>query len=208
MMLWPMNDALADISRLICAARGDDPGAVDQLLRVYQNYLSLLARNWLDTALIRRVDASDVVQETLLKAHAKFRQFRGRSEGELAAWLRQILARTVTDLARRHRAAIREMNRERSLEQSFDNSARALDRVLAASGTSPSKAAERREQGVILANALAGLPPDYREVIVLRCLQQQDWNSVAQAMGRSTDAVRMLLIRALKELRPRIERKL
>jgi RNA polymerase sigma-70 factor (ECF subfamily) len=170
--------------------------------------LALFARIWIDRSLPGRVDPSDLVQETLLKAHQRFGQFRGMTEPELASWLRQILARTVADLVRRHGAAARQLTRQQSLEAMADGSALAIDGLMAASGTSPSEAAERRELGVLLADALAELSPDHREVILLRNLQELDWEQVAAKMGRSADAVRMLWARALKKLRPIIEARL
>jgi RNA polymerase sigma-70 factor (ECF subfamily) len=59
--------------------------------------------------------------------------------------------------------------------------------------------------GVVLADALAELTADYREVVVLRTLEGRSWDDVAQMMGRSADAVRVLWARALKKLRPLIE---
>ena len=198
-----------DVSRLIDHARRARPGALDQLLTVYRNYLRLLARTGIDASLRGKADPSDLVQEALLKAHQHFAQFRGRTEAELAAWLRQILARNLIDLARRYRVAgSRKVGREQSLEGLVDHSAQALDRLLAGDGTSPSHSAQRRELSVVLADALAELSADHREVIVLRSLEEQEWNAVARRMGRSEGAVRLLWARALKHLRPLIETRL
>jgi hypothetical protein len=82
-----------DVSRLIDHARQARPGALDQLLTTYRNYLRLLARTGIDASLRGKADPSDLVQEALLKAHRHFGQFRGKTEAELAVWLRQILAR-------------------------------------------------------------------------------------------------------------------
>jgi len=62
-----------------------------------------------------------------------------------------------------------------------------------------------REAGVILAEAMAALSEDHREVITLRNLEQLDWGEVGRHMERSPDAVRMLWLRALKQLRPLVE---
>ena len=149
------------------------------------------------------------MQDTFLKAHQHFDQFRGQTEAELTTWLRQILARNLADLGRRfHKAEGRCVNRERSLEQLLNASSQALDRLLADDALSPSQSAERRELSVVLANALAELNDDQREVIVLRSLEERDWEDVARHMKRSPGAVRMLWVRALKRLRPLIERQL
>ena len=84
------------------------------LLDLYRNYLKLLARVQIDRRLGRKVDASDVVQETFLKVHRFFGEFRGQTEAELIAWLRQILATTLAKLVRHYHGTQR---RRISLEQ-------------------------------------------------------------------------------------------
>jgi len=204
-----MSDNGVTIGDLIRKAHKREPGALDRLLESYRHYLKLLARTGIDASLQGKADPSDLVQETFLKAHQHFKQFRGRNEVELIAWLRSILARNLADLTRRyHRAESRRAGRERSLEQLLETSSQALDNLLADAVTSPSESAQRRELSVVLANALAELSDEQREVIVLRSLEERDWPEVARRMKRRTGAVRMLWVRALKRLRPLIEKRL
>ena len=181
---------------------------MDRLLGAYRNYLRLVAGLCLDRAMASKIDSSDLVQETLLRATERFEEFHGASEAELTAWLRQILARIAVDLGRRYRTVGRQVGRERSLEEMLDGSSRKVHRLAAAGGSTPSQAAQRRELGVVLADALAGLSQDHREVVVLRNLRQLQWPDVARRMRRSVGAVQMLWTRALKELRPCIEARL
>ena len=204
-----MSDNGVTIGDLIRKAHKREPGALDRLLESYRHYLKLLARTGIDASLQGKADPSDLVQETFLKAHQHFKQFRGRNEVELIAWLRSILARNLADLTRRyHRAESRRVGREHSLEQLLETSSQALDNLLADAVTSPSESAQRRELSVVLANALAELSDEQREVIVLRSLEERDWPEVARRMKRRTGAVRMLWVRALKRLRPLIEKRL
>jgi RNA polymerase sigma-70 factor (ECF subfamily) len=201
-----MDDGTSQVGRLLHDARKGRSDALAQLLGGFRHYLNLLARTGLPADLRRKIDAADMVQETLLKAHQRFGQFRGGSEKELAGWLRQILARTLADLTRRYRAAEgRQVDREKSLHEVLEASSAALGSLLAARGHSPSQSAERREMSVVLADALAELPDDYREVLVLRSIEERDWDEVARVLQRSQGAVRMLWTRALKQLRPLIE---
>lgn len=180
-----------------------------RLFESFRNYLRLLALAGLDGPLREKADPSDVVQETLLKAHAHFRQFRGDNEAELAGWLRRILARNITDLARRfHHAQARRLGRERSLEELLDQSSLALGKLVATGGLSPSEHAQRRELSVVLADVLAELSDDHRAVIVLRSLEERGWDEVACRMRRTAGAVRILWTRALTHLKPLIERRL
>ena len=196
------------VSVQIEQARGGNVEALARLLESYRNFLSLLARTWTDRALQGKADASDLVQETLLKAHCNFDQFRGATEPEIVAWLRQILVRNLTDMTRRYRRDARQVSRERSLDAMLDRSSQAMGRMLAGNLTSPSQSVSRREMRVVLADAMAALPEDYREVLFLRNLQELDWEEVARRMSRTPGAVRMLWTRALKELRPLIESRL
>jgi RNA polymerase sigma-70 factor (ECF subfamily) len=203
-----MDRVDTDKTVLIQRARREDVAAREQLLEAYRNYLRLLAHTGLSAALQDKADPSDLVQETLLKAHRHFEQFRGRTEPELTTWLRKILARNLTDLVRRYQAEARAVGRERSLEEVLDHSSRALGKLLAAPGASPSESAQKRELSVVLADALADLASDYREVIMLRSLQELEWDEVALRMERSEGAVRLLWTRALTSLRPLIEARL
>src|SRR5262249_51998266 len=144
-----------------------------------------------------------------LNAYRKFGQFRGASEAELAGWLRQILAHSLGALARRYlQAQGRRATRERSLERLLEHSSQALERILATEESSPSAAAERRDLAVVLADVLAELSAEQREVVVLHYLEGLDWDEVAKRMGRTRGAVRMLRLRALQRLRPLVEARL
>jgi RNA polymerase sigma-70 factor (ECF subfamily) len=202
-----MDDKGGIVSGLIEDARQARPGALDRLLESYRNYLGLLARTGIDDSLQGKAEPSDLVQETLGKAYERFGQFRGQTEAELVTWLRQILARNLADLVRRYRMArARQVARERSLEELLHASSAALGNLIAEHGSSPSRSAQRRELSVVLADALADLSADHREVILLRSLEERDWDDVARRMQRSAGAVRLLWTRALKQLRPLIEK--
>jgi RNA polymerase sigma-70 factor (ECF subfamily) len=201
----PMTNRGTELCLLIDRARREEPGALDQLLDSYRNYLRLLARSGLDASLQGKADPSDLVQDALLKASLRFGQFQGTGDAELAGWLRQILSRCLADFIRRYRTGARRAGREQSLDQLLNRSSQAMERILATNRTSPSGSAERRDLGVVLADALAQLRDDHREVIVLHHLQGLGWDEVARRMGRTKGAVRMLWTRALKELRPLID---
>ncbi len=112
-----MSQADAIPDRLLAQARAGDAAAQGQLFELYRNYLRLIARSMLDNALRLQLDASDLVQETFLKAHRQFESFAGRDEPQLIAWLRQILVRTLADQARYYRRRSRNTRRQVSLEE-------------------------------------------------------------------------------------------
>ena len=193
-----------DPEELLAEARKRQSECLGTLLELYRNYLLLLARTQIDLHLRGRVDASDLVQETFLDACRDFSRFRGSSERELLAWLRQILvcnvARAVqTQLVAKKRDARRDVSLDclRDLEQS----AARFEAVLISPQSTPSNQALRRERVALIADHLARLPADHREVIVLRNLEGLPFAEVAKRMGRSSGAVRVLWVRALDQFR-------
>jgi RNA polymerase sigma-70 factor (ECF subfamily) len=190
-----------DPEPLLRQAREGSGPALGELLELYRNYLALLARLQIGRRLQGKVDPLDLVQETFLEAHRDFAQFRGTSEAELVSWLRQILARNLANLLRGYYGTQRrDVRLERDLAAELDQSSRVLDRALLQQST-PSQQATRREQAVLLADALGRLPKDYREVIILRHLEGLSFTQVACRMDRSLDSVEKLWARGLARLR-------
>jgi len=170
-------------------------------LEQYREYLLLMARLHMERRLQSKVDASDIVQETLLRAHEKRDQFRGQSEDELAAWLRQILANNLKQVCRKYGRQRRDVEFERSLEPSMESSSAKLEAWLAADLSGPPKKAERNEQVIRLAKALAQLPEDQRIVLETRHLRGESVAAISKSMCRSEQAVAGLLRRGLQGLR-------
>ena len=196
------SEAQPDPEQLVCLARAGDDSALGQLLQGFRNYLTMLARLQIGRRLQGKVDADDLVQETFLEAHRDFGQFRGTTESQLTAWLRQILASNLANLVQRYCGTKRRAVRlERQLVAELTESSRALELGLFAKQSTPSHQAARREQAVLLADALEELPEDYREVLVLRHLEELTFAEVARRMGRTLDSVKNLWARALGRLR-------
>jgi len=191
-------------SDLIRRVRAGEQGARDALFDRYHAYLHVLARAQLGRHLRGKCDSSDVVQETLLEAHRDLAAFQGSTEPELLAWLRRILSHNLFNEARRFGAQQRDTSREVSLDQvraGVEHSSVALARGIAADTPTPSQVASQRESAVRLADALAKLPEDYRDVLVLRIFEELPAEEVAQRMNRTAGAIRMLQMRALQALR-------
>ena len=173
----------------------------DLELEEFRSYLCVLARMQLNPRLARKVDASDMVQQTLMQAHRAIDQFRGESPAAMAAWLRQILARNFAHAARDYNRDKRDIKRERSLEAGFANSSLCLERSLSSEDSSPSVKVVRAEQILQLSQEIESLPEHQREAVILHYLQQKSVTEVAESLGKSPSAVAGLLHRGLKKLR-------
>lgn len=192
----------SDPVQLLCLARLGEGETLGQLLELYRGYLTMLARLGLTRRLQGKVEPADLVQDVFLEAHRHFAGFQGNSEAELVGWLRQILAARLANTVRHYLGTRqRDVRLERDLAGELDQSSRVLAKALMAPQSTPSQRAVRREQVVLLADALERLPADYREVIVLRHLQELPFAEVAARMDRSAEAVKKLWTRALTKLR-------
>ena len=167
----------------------------------YRAYLLLLARMQLGGHFQGKLDASDVVQQTLLEAHRQRGQFQGTSPPQMVAWLRRLLAGTLADAFKHLGRAKRDVTRERSLEAALDQSAERLASWLAAEQSTPSQQADRNEQAVRLAEALTTLPDAQRQALVLRYAQGLSVAEISAKMGRGPTAVAGLLKRGTRQLR-------
>ena len=179
---------------------GKDEHAV-QMLERFRSYLHLLAQMQLSPRVQGKIDASDVVQDTMAKAIGAIDQFRGSTEIEMAAWLRQILSRQLANTTRDFGRDKRDVGRERSLEAAVNESSARLEAWLATEQSSPSQRAQRTEQVLLLAESMAHLPEAQGEALTLHYLRGWKLDEVSQHMGRSESAVAGLIKRGLKALR-------
>ena len=201
----PERDESPSIQELLEKARRRESVPLGELLELYRNYLTILATTQLDRRLRCRMSPSDLVQETMLAAQRDIEDFRGGTERELLGWLRQILINCLYHAIETHvKAKRRDVRRECSLEQvsaALDHSAVNFAHALADRGPTPSAPVQQRERAIALANQLAKLRPQYRDVIVFRNLQGLSFDEIAERMDRKAGAVRMLWLRAIEKFK-------
>lgn len=179
-----------------------DPG---ESLERHRAYLKLLACTHLRSRQASKLEASDIVQQTMLDAYAKRDHFRGLTEAELAAWLRQILKNNLLEAARNQCRDKRDVRREQPLGGCVDDSFSRADQWLHAVQSSPSQLAVRQEDLLRLSQALTELPATQREAIMLHHLQGWKLAEVARGMNRSEASVAGLLFRGLVKLHSLLE---
>lgn len=170
-------------------------------IEAYSDYLRLLARLQLAPQLRGKLDPSDVVQQTVLQAHASQDQFRGETEEEQVGWLRAILSNVLMVSIRTYATGMRDVHRERSIDAAVEESAVRLEEWLHAEQSSPSQQASRHEQLILLASALAALPDDQREAVELHHLKGYTVAEVGVVLERTRAAAMGLIFRGLKRLR-------
>ena len=177
-----------------------DPNEANEFFQ-YRGYLHFLAKQLLSTHYNGKLDQSDIVQQTLLKAFAKQAQFQGQTEAEMLAWLRQILARTVAHATRELHSKKRDIKREQSILADLDASSTRLESLLAGKEATPSQNVMRKDQIRIVAAAIESLPEEQRRIVILRYWEEKSLREISTLLGKSTSAVAGLLHRAMKKLR-------
>jgi RNA polymerase sigma-70 factor (subfamily 1) len=200
---------------LLSRARAGETEALGELCALYRNYLRMVVRTGLGARLRGRVELSDVVQEALVEVVRQFPQFTGQSEAALVGWLRRLVSQKLADLGRYHNRAKRAgATTAVPLDaaacdvaggyQPGEEGGRLLD-MLSLSQTSPSQAASRREQTVLLADALATLPESEADVLWLYAAERLSFEAIGQRMGLSRKSVRGIYARGLKHMKRSLE---
>ena len=177
---------------LLRAARRGSPDALGEVYARYGGRLLAFIRMRMGRTLRARVESRDILQSALLKSFQHLDQFEGEDGASLMRWLVRIAENEIRDQADfQHR-----LRRNIAVTDPLDDAAGDVP-VSLRSALSTVLMNERYEQ---LGAALEGLDSDYREVIVLRKIEERSFREVAARMGRSEDACRMLLARAMVAL--------
>jgi RNA polymerase sigma-70 factor (ECF subfamily) len=185
------------------AARVESGEAIVRLLEAYRPYLLALANEELQPALRAKEGASDLVQETIVKAQRDFEQFRGDGPAELVGWLKQILLNQIVDCTRRWKADKRSIERELSLDQgSSDRACQELEDA----APPPDLALLKLEEMSEMNRALQRMPSHFVQVILLRSRDKRSFEEIGEMLGRTPEAARKLWTRGLAELHRRLNR--
>jgi len=189
--------------QLLEQARQGDTQAIDQLLGLHRDSLRRMIQLRLDPALAARVDASDVVQNVLLEAHKRLRDYLSHPQLPFHLWLRHIARDHVIDAHRHDRLAQRRsVDREQSInagrieDSSLEWAGQLLDREI-----TPATAALREEMHKRVQQAIyEQLSEADREVILMRYVEQLSNQEVAQMLGVNEAAASMRCLRAIRRL--------
>jgi RNA polymerase sigma-70 factor (ECF subfamily) len=201
-----MLDPGSDTQDLIDRAGQGEQGARHRLLGRYRGYLRRMVAARLDRRIASRVDASDVVQETLVVADRRLGDYFSQRVVPFYAWLRQIAEDRIVEAHRLHVGSQkRSVTREDREPERADHFSFALTRQLLADDTSPSHRLIRQEDQEQIRSSIAALPSKDREVLVMRHLEHLSTVEIASRLGISEGAVRARLVRSLVRLQALLE---
>jgi RNA polymerase sigma-70 factor, ECF subfamily len=177
---------------LLNQAQAGDAQALDDLLRRYEARLRRVVRVRLDAKLRGLCESADVVQETLAAALTRIADLRVGDRGAILRWLTRIAENEMIDMRRRAFGKKRDRNRNEVLHSRHE---------LSAGGKTPAEDAASHEMQEKVDRAVASLPPEQRDVILLRTYCDASWEEVARSIGSpSPDAARKLHHRAMIKL--------
>lgn len=200
--MWPNPEST---DRLLADAGTGAPAAVDALLGEFREPLRRVVSLRLDPALARRVDASDIVQDVLIEATQRLKDYLKNPTMPFHLWLQHLAQDRIIDTHRRHRLAQRRsVDREQPIARpawADDESSTSLVAQLIDGDRTPASAAIQQELARRLTEAIDELGDDDREIILMRHTEQMSNQDVAASLGLTEAAASMRYLRALRRLR-------
>ncbi len=203
--IWPDGEATLE---LLHGVRDGTVNAEGDLLNRHRDSLRRMIQLRLDHRIMQRVDVSDIVQEVLVEASRRLRDYVANPAIPFHLWIRQIAKDRIIDAHRRHRlSAKRSIDREQPLasQKAPDQSSISLANQFRDDALTPAAVATQRELAHHIESAIKHLRDLDREIILMRHYEQLDNFEIAQALGISEPAASMRYLRAVKRLREVIE---
>ena len=187
--------------QLVALAKGGDESAVDQLCRVYTERVRWMVRLRMGKELRRKLDSMDVVQDVLIHALGGITDFTYDNEGDFVRWLSRIAENALRDNWDRFHAEKRDIRKEIPLDNGGRRSGSGPSGIPGpVATTTPSVIMSRKEDLTRLEKAIDVLKPEYKEVIVLTKIEGLGYQEIADRVGKSSEAVRKLVSRAMTVL--------
>ncbi len=206
--MWPEANKTEE---LLAQARAGDDRAVDQLIERHRGALRHLVRMRLDKKIQRRVDVSDIVQDVLIEANRRLKDYLENPAMPFHLWVRHIARDRIIDAHRRHRSsAKRSVDREQAMvvPGGMDKSSILLAGRLVDGGKGPATKSMEKELARHVEQAITDLEDLDAEVIVMRHYEQLTNQEIAQALGLTEPAASMRYLRAVRRLRELMQNKL
>jgi len=185
---------------LLLAIRRGDRAAFEREMVPFRDLLVRLVEEEMDRRLLAVLEPEDVVQDVLIITYRELGELDFPSPGAFRRWIEMVTRNRLIDLVRRHYTTRVHGTPPRSLDQSNGHGGHVKSDV-ASPELTPGSVASRREAAEALLTVVAGLAPDYRTVLQLVLVDRLGSREIALRIGRSQDATRKLLARALDACR-------
>ena len=199
--MWPEHEKTEE---LLAHIRDGSDDAINRLMERHRRAVQRMVDLRLDHKVRRRVDVSDVVQDVLVEANRRLRDYLSNPQIPFHLWLRQIARDRIIDAHRRHRvSAKRSIDREQPLAApgAHDRSTIDLAAQLCDQKPAPDALVTQREIARHVEAAISDLGDQDCEIIVMRHYEQLSNQEVAQALQLSEPAASMRYLRAVRRLR-------
>jgi RNA polymerase sigma-70 factor (ECF subfamily) len=186
---------------LVSLAKQGDESALDELCRAYGERVRRIIRLHIGKELRSKLESMDIVQDAFISALRGLESFTYKSEGDFLRWISKIAENRIRDNLDKLHANKRDVRKEIPLKDNERSSQDSFIRDFApADSTTPSMIISKREELDKLEKAMDKLKPEYKEVISLTKIEGLSYEEVGKRLSKSSDAVRMLLARAMVEL--------
>lgn len=183
--------------RLVAKAKSGDKEAENKLYEIYSERILGIVRLSMGNELRNKMQSMDLVQDALLCSFRDLGDFTYRNEGDFLRWLSHIVKNRIRDNIRKLHRQKRDTRNEVPPPWERDTSGPGVE---PADTTTPSKIISKKEEQEKLEKAMLRLNPEYREVILLAEIEGLSYKQIGEKIGKSPDAARMLLARALNAL--------
>ncbi len=198
---------MSKTEELVALAQGGDSSALDQLCKVYGERVQRIVRFRMGRELRAKLESMDLVQDAFMAAVKDLDNFAYRDEGDFLRWMSKIAENRIRDNLKQLHADKRDIRREVPIDHRVPTAGSTSTRMPEPiRTTTPSVIMSVSEELDKLENAMDRLKPEYREVIVLNQIEGLSLKTIGERLGKSPDAVRMLVVRAMASLAGAFER--
>ena len=192
------NSGCKSTQRLVTLAKEGDRAALEQLCQVYAERVHWIVRLRMGGEIRSKLDSMDLVQDAFVLALQDLGDFTYKDEGDFLRWLSKIAENRIRDNIKKLHADKRDIRKEVLLRNLVPTTQGSLFGALGpVASTTPSLIISKREELSKLERAIDKLRPEYREVIILKKIEELSYKEISNRLGKSTDAVGMLISRAM-----------
>ncbi|MFA5293774.1 MAG: sigma-70 family RNA polymerase sigma factor [Phycisphaerae bacterium] len=191
--------------RLVTLAKDGDQSALNKLFEVYNERVLRIVRMRMGQELRSKQESMDIVQDAFISALRSLDNFTYQNEGDFLRWVSKIVENRIRDNIEKLHANKRDVRKEIPLSNTSATQDTFVGTFEPIDNTTPSLIMSNGEGLNKLEKAISELKPEYREVIILTKIEGLSHKQVGEKLGKSPDAVRMLLTRAMSTLSENFE---